>query len=395
MFITLPDAVLHAIQHLNKAGFEAYAVGGCVRDSLMGKSPEDWDITTSATPEEMQAVFHEHRCLETGLQHGTLTVIVEDTSLEITTYRVDGTYSDGRHPDSVVFTRSLAEDLRRRDFTINAMAYHPIHGLVDLYGGREDLRDGTIRCVGDANCRFNEDALRILRALRFASVLGFTLESDTAAALRRLAPTLTRVAMERITTEWAKLLCGTHCSAILQQFSEVVSVFLPEIRLTHDYALLTRVNPSVHTRLAALFLTTTTPLQEAEASLQRLRLDKQTVRRIHLLLTAPPPTNSMDDAFLLRLLNHLDADLVFDYFSVYEIDTSVLQRTQQLLNNNVCYRISMLAVNGDDLVGAGISPGIAVGATLNDLLNAVMDGVCANTKNDLLAYVNHQKKPVQ
>ena len=214
--IDLPVAVSSAIQKLNSAGFEAYAVGGCIRDSLLEYQPDDWDITTSATPSEMQAVFAEYRTVETGLQHGTLMVLLDGMSLEITTYRVDGTYSDGRHPDGVSFTRALSEDLRRRDFTINAMAYHPKTGLVDLYDGQADLAAAIIRCVGEPYRRFEEDALRILRALRFSSTLGFAMDDATAQALRALSSTLTKVSVERITTEFVKLLCGKDAENVLR-----------------------------------------------------------------------------------------------------------------------------------------------------------------------------------
>lgn len=193
MDIMLPDAVLHALVLLNTSGYDAYIVGGCVRDSMLGFEPDDWDIATSATPDEIKEVFRDYRIMNYGLQHGTLSIVVMDLILEITTFRMEGEYSDGRHPDTVQFTRSLHEDLRRRDFTVNAMAYHPFEGVIDLYHGQEDLANGIIRCVGEPEKRFGEDALRILRALRFAAVLDFEIEPRTEAALVKLASTLSRI----------------------------------------------------------------------------------------------------------------------------------------------------------------------------------------------------------
>ena len=198
MKVSFPESVRWAIKRLNDAGYEAWAVGGCVRDSALGKEPHDWDMTTSALPEETMAVFADYPVIETGIKHGTVTIVVDGEPLEITTYRVDGSYSDGRHPDGVSFTRSLEADMARRDFTINAMAAHPEKGIVDCFGGLEDLKNGVIRCVGDPERRFSEDALRILRAMRFSAVLGFPVEEKTAEALLKIRENLRHVAMERI-----------------------------------------------------------------------------------------------------------------------------------------------------------------------------------------------------
>ena len=394
MFNALPDAVLHAIQKLNEAGYEAYAVGGCVRDSLMGKAPQDWDITTSATPDEMQDVFAACRCIKTGLQHGTLTVILEDMPLEITTYRVDGDYSDGRHPDWVAFTPSLLEDLQRRDFTINAMAYHPTVGLVDPYGGQKDIRRGVIRCVGEADRRFSEDSLRILRALRFASVLGFSLDDDTSSSLLRLSPTLTRVAMERISVEVQKLLCGRDACRIVNEYKNVIHVVLPELSHCSDFSLLSRIPATPHVRFAALFLASGCSVDIAETVLRRLRMDKCTINCItQLLLCNHYPKDT--DTDLLWLLNRLDKHLIFDYLSLHMADETVIQRTRYLLDTNACYKVSMLAIDGNDIVASGIHAGPAVGCVLQLLLDAVIKGECPNEKKTLLNYVTKLKMPVQ
>ena len=216
--MTLPSQVHMALDRLEAAGWEAFVVGGAVRDALRGCAAGDWDITTDAEPEQIERVFSGERLIETGLRHGTVTVLLDGLPLEITTYRVDGGYSDHRRPDSVTFTRSLRADLLRRDFTMNALAYHPRTGLVDICGGAEDLARGVVRCVGEPERRFREDGLRILRALRFASVLGFTIEPETAAAIHRCAGLLRYLAAERVLSELTKLLCGQNAGAVLRDF---------------------------------------------------------------------------------------------------------------------------------------------------------------------------------
>ena len=206
--IELPEKVKYIINTIAKAGYEAYAVGGCIRDSILGRTPDDWDITTSASPGQIKALFR--RTVDTGIRHGTVTVMREGEGFEVTTYRIDGEYEDGRHPREVTFTSSLLEDLRRRDFTINAMAYNEEAGLVDAFGGVKDINAGIIRCVGSPAERFSEDALRIMRAVRFSAQLGYRIEEETAAAIRRLAPSLKNISAERIQTELVKLLVSDH-----------------------------------------------------------------------------------------------------------------------------------------------------------------------------------------
>ena len=227
MTIQIPQKVSSIIHTLQQHGHEAYAVGGCVRDSLLGRIPNDWDITTSAKPEEVKALFH--RTIDTGIQHGTVTVMIEKEGFEVTTYRIDGEYTDSRHPKEVIFTPDLKEDLRRRDFTINAMAYNEEQGLVDCFGGREDLEQHIIRCVGNAEERFTEDALRILRALRFAAQLGCSVEEDTMSAIRKLAPTLANISAERIQAELLKMLVSPNPSMMRIVYETGISaVIMPE-----------------------------------------------------------------------------------------------------------------------------------------------------------------------
>ena len=225
----LPEHAAHAIRRLERAGFEAWAVGGCVRDSLRGVDPHDWDLCTSASPAQMQAVFADARVLTTGLRHGTLPVLTDGGPLEITTYRTEGGYSDGRHPDGVRFVTDIREDLARRDFTVGAMAWHPERGLCDPFGGQTDLKNGVLRAVGDADTRFQEDALRILRGLRFASKLGFAIEPETAAAMRRQVHRLDCIAAERIREELTGLLCGRYVQRTLMAYADLITSALPEL----------------------------------------------------------------------------------------------------------------------------------------------------------------------
>lgn len=394
VIITLPDAVMHAIHQLNNAGYEAFAVGGCVRDSLLGNPPDDWDITTSATPEELTTVFASYKTIETGLMHGTLTVLVDGTSLEITTYRVDGNYSDGRHPDTVTFSRNLTEDLCRRDFTINAMAYHPVHGLVDVYHGRNDLQAGIIRCVGDPSRRFSEDALRILRALRFASALGFSIDVDTDKALHALAETLPRVSTERLTAELCKLLCGKNAASIVHNYLDVLGLIIPELKNSSDFTLLAEVPSPPLIRLTALFWDSNLTAESVQNILHRLRLDHSTIRGVKRLMASRnmPHESEID---LLYLLNALDSELIDIYLALSRVNEATRNTVKRLLDEKRCYKISMLQIDGTDVVAQGIAAGPAVGQTLNALLTAVIDGHCNNERAALLTYMNTLKEPVQ
>lgn len=397
MKMDIPSPVLHSLFALNTAGFEAYVVGGCVRDALMGKEPFDWDITTSALPEQTKDVFKEYRVIETGIQHGTVTVLVDNMQLEITTYRVDGDYSDGRHPDQVSFTRSLSEDLKRRDFTVNAMAYHPQEGLVDLFGGQKDLEQKCIRCVGDPDQRFHEDALRIIRGLRFAASLGFSIEKKTADAIHRSSHLMKQVAIERITVELIKLLCGQQANRIVQQYNDVLRVVLPyPIDWHRVSSRLIGVENTPVLRLGIL-LADCTP--EAAATICRyLRLSKDMSDLIVKVIGYMDTPLIAERQSIARMLNRLGPDRLKMLIALraayddsdYSPYRELLQRT---LEDGVCYRIADLAINGNDLQNIGIPPGQQLGTLLNELLDAVMDGEIANDKEALLNWVT--KKPVQ
>ena len=298
MEIRLPEKVKQIIHRITQAGYEAYAVGGCIRDSILGRVPDDWDITTSATPQQVKALFT--RTIDTGIQHGTVTVMLDKEGFEVTTYRIDGKYEDGRHPTEVIFTPSLEEDLKRRDFTMNAMAYNDQDGLVDLFGGIRDMEAGVIRCVGNARARFGEDALRIMRAIRFAAQLGYRIEEETFAAIRELAPTLCKISAERIQVELTKLVTSPHpetmrvvyetgvAAVILPEFARAMETCSGDHRISageHSLAVMQLVSKTRALRLAALFICVGNGDNELTAELtrkilRRLRYDNDTIQNV-------------------------------------------------------------------------------------------------------------------
>ena len=372
-------------------------VGGCVRDSLLNKTPADWDVATSAMPPEVKACFP--HTADTGIQHGTVSVIVEHEPVEVTTYRVDGTYSDGRHPDTVRFTRSLEEDLARRDFTINAMAYNEETGLQDPCGGRADLRNGVIRCVGAPERRFSEDALRILRALRFASVLGFSIEQSTESSMYDLADRVRMVAVERINVEFSKLILGQCADLILTRYRGVLSRATGlRIPAVND---LDRLPASVPVRLASM----------TDVDPRRLKYDNRTVRLVSdirnaLLALGDFSGGSGENSAgacgagramplykkenrsgegteparvqLRRLLRMFGEDAVRGALEIRGDGTALLER---ILTDGDCFSLRQLAVTGCDL---GLPPGPEVGKRLNRLLDAVIEGELPNERELLL-----------
>ena len=441
----LPRTVSDLIARLEQAGYSAYAVGGCVRDSIMGREPHDWDLCTSALPAQMQEVFRGEHVIETGLKHGTLAVVIGHVPYEITTFRVDGAYTDHRHPDSVSFVENVAGDLSRRDFTVNAMAYSPRSGLVDLFGGQEDLRRRVIRCVGIPEERFREDALRILRALRFAAVHDFSVDPDTEKALRLLAPSLKNVAAERIREEFLKLLCSAGAGRILRAFPDVLSVIVPEISVMvgydqrnhhhhydlweHTVRVVENVPPEPDMRLAMLLHDTGKPAvctvdehgeahyrghqavsaEIAERITAGLRCDRETADRVVRLVRYHdiPLRNesgavNLDRSFLLRKLNRFGEKDLRALFLIHRADriatghspearedARLAQRMDALdalLAEQPCFTLKNLAVNGNDLKAFGLK-GPALGDALKQLLEAVMDGRVANEKEALNDFV--------
>ena len=441
MNMALPSGVADVLRRLRDAGHAAYAVGGCVRDCMMGLVPTDYDVATSATPEETLRVFSGERVIETGVKHGTVTVLADGAGVEVTTFRVDGAYSDTRRPDAVAFTLSLSADLARRDFTVNAMAWDEREGLVDLYGGAADIGGRVIRCVGDPDTRFREDALRILRALRFAAVLDFSIEAETAAALRRNAPLLEKISAERVNIELCKLLCGKNARAVLLDYGDVLGVPIPEILpmrgfdqhnpyhiydvWAHTAIAVESAPPTVVLRLAALLHDVGKPpcftldeggghfyghakagAEMADAILRRLRFDTATRERV-VLLVREHCGFELTERAVKRALNRLGPEAYFELAALMRADnlaqSPALRHRQawidemerlgrEILNQDACFSLKDLAVNGDDLIAAGCAPGPALGAALKTLLDAVIDGRAENEKAALLAYLELESK---
>ena len=437
MFPKEVEAVLRALE---AAGHRAYAVGGCVRDLLRGETPDDYDITTSARPEEVMALFA-GRCIPTGLQHGTVTVRENHCSFEVTTFRADGVYTDNRHPSEVFFSQTLEEDLQRRDFTVNAMAMDLRGEVTDLYGGREDLQNGILRCVGDADTRFGEDALRMMRALRFAAVLGFTIAEETARSIRKNRELLRNIAVERILVEMNKLLTGRDALRILLDYPEVLQVFIPEVAPCvgfdqhskyHCYTVWEHIVRSVQAVEAEPVLRWTMLLHDiakpacfftdeqgeghfyghpqrsaemAEEITRRLRFDKRSAQRIVLLVEwhdrPIEPThkavrrvlNAMGEEALRQLLQVKRADNLAQhekYRSRLAVIDAVEAVMEELLAQESCFSLKQLAVNGRDLMELGFS-GSEIGAALDALLQKVMDGELPNERTALLEALKEKK----
>lgn len=436
MHFEIPQKVEIIINTLEEAGFEAYAVGGCVRDALLGRTPNDWDITTSAKPEQVKVLFH--RTVDTGIAHGTVTVLLEKDGFEVTTYRVDGEYEDGRHPKEVTFTASLEEDLKRRDFTINAMAYNPKKGLVDLFEGQKDLEDKVIRCVGDPLERFTEDALRIMRAVRFSAQLGFSLEENTRKALSVLAPNLKHVSAERIQVELVKLLVSPHPDYLRTAYEAgITKEFLPEFDRCmetpqntphHCYSVgehilhsLLYVQEDKVLRLTMLLHDIGKPVvrttdkngrdhfkmhapegeKMAKGILRRLKFDNDTIGKVCRLIRWHDlrPTPEMAD--VRKAMNVIGEDIFPMWMEVQYADNQaksdyrrlekearqagVRKSWEVITREEQCVSLKKLAVTGSDLIAAGMKPGKEIGNTLNALLELVLENPEKNTKQILLA----------
>lgn len=375
--ITFPENVKRIISILSGNGEEAYAVGGCIRDSVMGKTPADWDITTSRTPDEMTEIFESVglKTVPTGLRHGTVTVLADNTPYECTTFRIEEGYKDSRHPDKVSFTKRLADDLCRRDFTVNAMACAPDGDLIDLYGGMDDIKNKTVRCVGDPEKRFSEDALRILRALRFAAVLGFEIEKETLAACKRLSSGLSRVSAERKAVELKKLLLSdspTYGVGLLLS-TGVGEYVLPGMKASEVE--LEALPKKFEVRLAALICSS------PDADPGSLKLSSRELREIALLRDAPCLDCSPQNA---RRLMQKYGELARDASLLY--GNPELARLIELEEaKRPCVTLSSLAINGKDLSALGIS-GKATGEVLKILLDLVIDSPEMNDTDSLLAY---------
>ena len=435
MTMDMPKNVDTAINLLQSAGFEAYAVGGCVRDSLLGKTPNDWDITTSAKPEDMKSVFADFHCIDTGIKHGTVTVVIDGEPLEITTFRLDGEYEDNRHPKSVTFTSDLGADLGRRDFTVNAMAYSKMTGTVDLFGGQNDLENKIIRCVGDPDRRFNEDALRILRALRFASALDFEIEEKTAQSLLKNRALLGNISEERIAKELLKLVCGKGAKRILTDFAPVLFEILPELQpmyknshdnphhcydiYEHTLIAVESIDPEPTLRFAMLLHDCGKPAVKkfdengvahfyghqrisAEISAQilaRLKVSNKFRDEILFLVSnhdrwelyentekMPRYLSKFGLDGVLKLLKVMRADVLAQSPEYrYRLDqiADAEETAKNLAAQKPCLSLSELQINGRTLMDIGIPQGRKLGAVLAQLLDEVIDGVTKNTQEAL------------
>lgn len=432
----LPQEVKNVLLRLESAGYEAYAVGGCVRDTLRGVTPHDYDITTAARPEAVLALF-EGCAIPTGLQHGTVTVRMAGESFEVTTFRADGPYTDHRRPDSVAFSDSLQEDLRRRDFTVNAMAMDVRGQVYDFHGGQEDLQKGILRCVGDAETRFHEDALRILRCLRFASVLGFAIEEETAAAVENCAPLLRHIAAERIREEMTKLLCGQNVVEILLRYPSVFAVFLPEIlpcvwfdqqNVHHLYDVWQHTAHAVGNAPQDPLLRWTLLLHDlckpacftvdeagqghfyghdalgaelAASITARLRFDKKSAERIALLIARHMRQIEPTDKAVGRVLRQIGEEALRQLLAVKRADASACHPDfawqtghldaveavlDRLLAQDTCFTLRDLAVNGHDLMALGLQ-GQAIGEALNAVLDAVVEGELPNEREAMIRWI--------
>lgn len=443
--IEIPSGANEIIHTLQNNGYEAFLVGGCVRDSILGRPIHDYDITTSATPYEMMKVFKDKRIIETGLQHGTITIVINGEGYECTTYRIDGNYSDSRRPDSVAFTRSLEEDLKRRDFTINAMAYNNEVGLIDPFNGMEDIKYHKIRCVGRAEDRFSEDALRILRAIRFASQLGFVVDSDASLNIHKMYKNLENISTERINSEFCKIALSSEFYIQIVLFREVFSLFIPEIKdmfgfqQNNPYHIYNVWNHTVHavqayecdcepdlnsrdliTSLAVFFHDIGKPhcYQDSEDGvrhfkghgrvsadmtneiMKRLRFDNDTREKVVELVYYHDATFEVGKKYIKRWLNKIGEEQFRRLLNVRRADikaqADINQKTrlqkidnigyilEEVLQDDECFSLKDLAVNGKDLITIGYKPGKEIGDVLNNLLDSVISGEYINEKEKLL-----------
>lgn len=441
MKIELPKKVIMIINNLQLHGYEAYAVGGCVRDSILCRKPEDWDITTSAKPEEVKQLFK--RTVDTGIEHGTVTVLIGKDGYEVTTYRIDGQYDDSRHPTDVTFTTHLEEDLKRRDFTINAMAYNNEARLVDVFGGMKDLNHHLIRCVGDPMERFSEDALRILRAVRFSSQLAFPIEPETAKAIRELAPTLQNISAERIQVELVKLLTSDHPELIRDAYElGITKIILPEWDAMegveqntahHKYDVaghtthaLKSVKKDKILRLCILFHDMGKPSVKttddkgvdhfkghalvseeiARKVLRRLKFDNETVKKVTRLVCYHDYRIEATPRNVRRAINRIGKDLFPYYLAIKMADTkaqspykrrekienivAMREIYQETLVQQHCVTLRELSISGRELMGLGMKPGPEMGNMLNKLLEQVIDDPEMNEKEKLCKYVKEK-----
>ena len=440
----VPEKAEIIFELLQTKGFECFLVGGCVRDMIMGIEPHDIDITTNATPDEVKAVFSDFHTLDIGIKHGTVTVMNDGEPVEITTYRKESTYSDGRHPDAVTFSKNINDDLSRRDFTSNAIAYSPSVGIVDPFSGMDDIENKILRCVGNPVERFEEDSLRILRGLRFASVLGFSIDKATEEAMYSCRELINIVSPERIFTEISKLICGKNAGKIISRYSDILAVALPEIKdmkgfeqhnfhhiydvLNHTAKVVDSVHPAVDLRFAALFHDCGKPDcfsidengvghfyshasisgRKAEEALTRLRCDNATKDKVVKLVKIHDTPIEPDSKTVKKKLQKYGEEIFFDLIKLQRADNMGLspeflyrQETydkleeiaRQVIEENQCFSLKDLAVGGRDMISLGLK-GKDIGTALDELLKAVIEEKCNNDKESLMLYYHKNVKSV-
>ncbi|MBE6582468.1 MAG: HD domain-containing protein [Ruminococcaceae bacterium] len=433
----LPSEIELCLSLLNQNGYSAYVVGGAVRDHLMGRQINDYDVCTDALPNEVEGVFHDYRVIETGIKHGTVTVLVGPSLVEITTFRTDGSYSDGRHPDSVDFTRDIVKDLSRRDFTVNAIAYSPIEGYIDPFCGIGDISSKVIRCVGDPTRRFSEDALRILRALRFSATLGFTINNETSNAIFTLKHNLSLVSKERVRDEIKKLICGKDMFRVMNDYRDIMALIIPDISATfdynqnnphHDFDLYTHILKTVSNlpcdptlRFSGLLHDIAKPITEskdnngishfyahahhsaemAEKILRDLRFSNVEIKRIVTLIRHHDGVIEETESAVGRKLSKIGQDMFLDLLDLQRADNasqkldtslrtehneSLRKIANDILSKEPCLSLSDLALNGNDMIDMGYK-GKEIGKALTLLFNAVLNGEVKNTKKDLSEYI--------
>ena len=443
--IKLPETTAYIIERIEKNGFEAFAVGGCIRDSLLGRVPNDWDITTSAKPADIMNIFE--NTVETGIEHGTVTVVIDKEPYEVTTYRIDGDYTDGRHPDSVEFTENIEEDLSRRDFTINAMAYNNSTGLVDVFGGREDLENRVIRCVGNPKKRFEEDALRMMRGIRFSAQLGFSIDKDTFKAIEEMADSISAVSIERINVEFTKTLMSDAKKIMIYHETGILKNVLPELytiekeNLRKDFSIEKSIKMGIDCadlckkdlacRLAGFFvyINEAIGIENTKKILKKMRYDNKTISKTCELLKYSMRNISNNKEDLKYLLMKLDSvELLEDLIDLKaaEVDTyletqkkifedestkndesdkvglevleaftveslivlnNVENTLKEIVDNKECFRVKDLDINGKDLIAAGVKPGKEIGEMLNKILKEVIKNPDINKKEKLLEII--------
>lgn len=409
--INLPDDVRRIIKTIEDNGYEAYAVGGCVRDSILGRNPDDWDITTSARPEQIKSFFK--KTIDTGIKHGTVTVMMNHTGYEVTTYRIDGEYKDGRHPESVEFSAKLVDDLKRRDFTINAMAYNESNGFVDEFNGIEDLNNHVIRCVGNPIERFSEDALRMMRAIRFSAQLGFDIDSKTYAAIVELAPAIRQVSMERVQVELAKTIMSDNPfyvkqyeqTGLLRENLSYMDEILSGKLVKNAMAMLKYAPKSTVLRYAALF--NMGEPDRVKAELKALKLDNYTVDTVTKLVAYSKDTIEENEPAVREAVHKYGKELLALMFENEEarINTKeeivgislssqrlhlnrIKKMYEDIISRGDCISVKDLDITGNDLMEYGLS-GVQIGKTLNELLHIVIENPKLNEKSTLLAMIEH------